>query len=55
MPLRDTVEAAGNEAKRSTYEVQHTVDSMFDHAATWLRGKVDVNALVSKLFDKLRR
>jgi hypothetical protein len=55
MPLRDTIENEKNEAKRSAYEVQNAVDSVYDRAASWLGSKIDVSDLISKLFQKLRR
>jgi hypothetical protein len=54
MPLRSALDAAGEEAKRSASEVQSTLDSAFDRLVRTLRDKVDINALLSKLFQKLR-
>jgi hypothetical protein len=53
--LRSKLDAAGNEAKRSAYEVQNTVDSAFDRLFKAMRDKVDINVLLSKVLDKLRR
>ena len=55
MQLRSTLDAASEEAKRSAAEVQNTLDSAFDRLLAALRSKMNVDALLSKIFQKLRR